>query len=64
MATASSIAGTIWTIYAVIFIVIGQVSVLKGNAFFMLVGAVLALAAGIASYRWAFKYYMSNRNES
>ena len=63
LATASSIAGTIWAIYALVFIVIGQVAVLKGSAFIMLVGAILALAAGIASYRWAFNYFMSNRDK-
>jgi len=63
IATASAVAGSIWAFYALIFVIIDQVTMLKGNAVFMVIGVICSLATGIASYRWSFNYFMSQRKD-
>lgn len=64
LATASAIASTVWTIYALSFVLLGQLGLLKDGIIFVPIGVFLSLVAGVASYRWSFNYYKNLKKDT
>ena len=63
LATASSIAGTTFVIWVVLFATVGCFMNFKLNTWIIVLGSIASLAAGVASYRWAFTYFMTQKKD-